>query len=194
MIWWTMFFQAGRKAHWLSLREIFTVLIIATSPLYLGALLHNHLKDSSYILSLREVVQRGELFLYCMSIVGSIVWLANKDWITDIFPFSEPGNPGASSDGSTGERASPPKWIFNLFSVVAFGMCAMFFGIEFVKISIASDSLITLSSFLCGLAILFWHVINVLSSVDPPNIEKNLNAGAKQLGHRLRNLRSRHGA
>lgn len=179
----------------MSLREIFTVLIIATSPLYLGALLHNYLRDSSYILSLREVVQRGELFLYCMSIVGSIVWLANKDWITDLFPFTEPSNPEESSDGSaSGFRASPPKWIFNLFSVVAFGMCAMFFGIEFVKISISSDSLITLSSILCCLAIILWHIINVLSSVDPPNIEKNFNAGAQQLGQRLRTLRSRHGA
>ena len=177
----------------MSLREILTVLIIATSPLYLGAMLHHHLEDSTYMNSLREVVQKGELFLYCMSVVGSIVWLANNEWITDFFPLA--GKDG--SENRTPSRATmllPPKWIFNLFAVVAFGICAMFFGIEFVKIKISPSSLILLSSILFGMAVVLWHIINVLSSVDPPNLEEDLNAGARRLGSRLRNLRSRHGA
>lgn len=196
-----MFFCAGFAAHWRSLKEILIILVISTSPLYLGALLHHYIDEGSpsYLLSLLFVVQRGELFLYSMSIVAAIVLLANNEWISELWDHLRRNrqNDPPEADGAKAVTSDnddrPPKWLFNVFSIVTFGICSMFFGIESVKFKIPSGNLVTLSSVIFGLSIVFWYVINVLSTVDPPNIEVGLDADARKLGDRLRRLRGRHG-
>ncbi len=208
MIWWKIFFRAGGSAHWRSFKEIFIVLIISTSPLYLGALAHYFIAAGSPggLSSLLIVIQRGELFLYCMSIVGTIVWLANKEWLSEFWSYPDPNSDrdmSPSSEDAGGKREQDqgsdrrvlsPKWIFNLFSILAYGICSMFFGIELVKVRIDSGSLILLSSVIYAASIVFWYIINVLSAVEPPNIEQGLNAGVRDLTNRLRDLRSGRGA
>lgn len=205
MIWWKIFFHAGGKAHWHSLKEILFVLLISTSPLSLGALL-NHYADGTptYLLSLQSVVQRGELFLYCMSVVATVAWLANKEWLSDIGPSSSGrgGEMTVNGDKIQGHeqsrtsqpKLSAPKWLFSLLSLFIFGICTMFFGIEAVRVRIDSASLISFSSAVYSLSIVLWYIINVLSTVDPPNIEQSFDDGARSLARRVRQMRSGNGS
>lgn len=202
MIWWRIFFIAGWGAHWRCFKELLTVLVISTSPLTLGAFLHRYIDAGShgYWSSLGTIVQRGELFLYSMSVVSTILWLANKEWISEIWPRQEQRHdPGSDADQRSTRAAAtvsllPPKWFFNLYSALALAICTMFFGIETVRFRIESSSLIVISALIYVVSVVLWYIINVLSSVDPPNIERSLDAGARSMADRLRNLRSGDGS
>jgi hypothetical protein len=130
---------------------------------------------SSYLFSLGQAIAGGELFLYCMAVVGTIVWVANKPWLAD--------------EAAGDSRLFPPKLWFNLFSVMAFGTCTMFFGIELVKLKMRPE-IISLSAVIYGVSIVVWYVIIVLSAAIPPNYEQTLSTGAKSLQSDLRKLRS----
>jgi hypothetical protein len=185
MTWLWIFFTAGVPAHWRSAKEILTVLVISTAPLTLGALIRavtGENEVTTYLGGLADTIKQGELFLYCMSVVASIVWLVHKDWLVD------------NSETRKAERIPPPKWVFNLFAFGAFALCVLFFSVQEMKVKLNQEILITLSSVLYLIAVLMWHTINVMSEILPPNLEKNLADGTDKMMKDLTELRSGNGA
>jgi hypothetical protein len=71
------------SAHWNALKEMATILILSTVPLWLGSLLQFFVNQGTtwaeYKTALVSTVSGGELFLYCTSLLAPICWLALSD-------------------------------------------------------------------------------------------------------------------
>lgn len=182
MLWLRILWAAGTDAHVRALKEVLTVLFVSMTPLLVGALIQFFLNydKTTYVAALHDNIKQGELFAYCLSVTASIIWLANKDWL--FFDFDKEA-----------DKVTPPRLFFNLYAMVVFGFCLMFFGIGQVKVAMPFDALILASLILYVPSILIWYIIIIFSDFKAPSYETELSDGAKALMARIKKARARNG-
>ena len=143
------------------------VVLLSTTPISIGSLVTSSLESNTRDFStiLFDFLKNGELFIYCMSIVGSIAWLTNKDWPRGVFP--------------------PRIWL-NLIVLGVFGVSLVFFGVEHVKVGLRPSRLLTISIVAYAISIVTYYVALTLNKVPPPDVDSVLKEGANKISEALR--------
>lgn len=175
MMWWRAFWSLDKSEHWEAFKEVFFVAVISTTPIWLGAIVSAAIDNDlrAVFSKLFDFLTQGELFLYCMSIVATIFWLASKSW------------PRPRGDSAPGWLLNPPRDWFFLLALIPFALSVVFFGIDLVKVRIDPGALIEISASAYGLSLLLYYVLLALNKVVPPDIETTNKEGAIRISDEL---------
>lgn len=69
--------------HWEALGQTFVVLLLSTTPIWLGALIiygsGSNLDYSAFKSAMRSTVANGELFMYCTALLAPMFWVVLVD-------------------------------------------------------------------------------------------------------------------
>lgn len=183
--WGTRFWLAGWKAHKMALYEFIFTILFSTTPLWLGGMLivaiDPDTQDSfeGFLATLIALISRGDLFLYCTSVLTAIAWLNIKHSINvdnneqesqsqteDIDELREKLNLQGSSEAILGIKRyksvyPPNKFLFLSFALLGFIISVAFYALNLAEIIVSPEYIRHISLLLYAISLGLYHNILV---------------------------------
>lgn len=166
-------FRSVLGYHALALEEVICVTIISLLPILVGTIIgYSQRVDNelqSYGTVIYNFLKNGELFLYCTSVLASVVFLASLDRAAGRFPRR--------------------KWFF-VASVVCIVLSITFF--TFRRVEFAFDPVVafTISCVVYVIALLMYYWLTAKKNADYPGYQEVMSEEATEFSKRLSDRRS----
>ena len=150
-----MFRALDLKAYLDSLGEVFFVAIVSLLPLLLGGLIRRSGMDNrilswaSYKCAIEAFMVHGELFLYTLPFIATILWTAVREWPQGI---------------------RPPRAILVLFCSISISLIIVFYCLDTAKVALHINVILVFSGALFVLTLFFYFVSTVLDKIEAPDL------------------------
>lgn len=164
--------QKNYISHGHSLAEVTFISVVSLLPVLIGTLIgyvsqiEKTNGDGSYFYFLYLYLENGELFLYCTSVLATVLYLASLDRTKGYFP----------------QR----KW-FVLVSVVCIALAIAFFTLKRVEFVVNSRLAFTISLVIYAISIVMYYFLTVIRNTDLPSFQKITSAETSNFIDNLKN-------
>jgi hypothetical protein len=162
MIFWLRQFFSGPKAHRLAIEEVLFVCMISLLPLFLLAAIDQYRLDTLSVGGLFwAAIGEGQLFLYSFSLFGTLFWLCQKEH-------------------ENFDRFGPRRYL--MFIIWAPSTLIILIYALNPTMSVPLKPTFVHASFLIYfLYLLLYYILLVFDNLEPPDIERHLQAKTKEL-------------
>lgn len=166
-------FQSRFGYHASALGEVICITIISLLPILVGTIIGYFQRIDKELQGYGTVIynylNNGELFLYCTSVLASVVFLASLDRASGRFPRR--------------------KW-FILVSIVCIVLSILFFTLRRVEFAFDPVVAFTISCVIYVLSVFMYYWLTAARNADYPGYQEVMSEEASEFAKRLRDRRS----